>query len=145
LDVGLRSIFHNRVGSTDYIRKIPRDVNLEYLRSCCPVGQLIQGLEALGGNVTIAIGEVELDGAEWNSQGVRADLWNRSLGSDILDSAALEIRSLALRLDGEVKVDCRGNEIDLVLNVCWHAVFLDGQEVIPSGGVGVDVILGFEK
>ena len=73
------------------------------------------------------------------------DIWDRPLGFDGLDSAALEIRSLALRLDGEVKVDCRGNEIDLVLNVCWHAVFFDGQEVIPSGGVSVDVVLGFEK
>jgi hypothetical protein len=102
-------------------------------------------LETLGSNVTIAIGEAKLDGTEWNSQGVRLDIWDRPLGFDGLDSAALEIRSLALRLDSEVKVDCRGNEIDLVLNVCWHAVFFDGQEVIPSGGVSVDVVLGFEK
>jgi hypothetical protein len=82
-------------------------------------------LETFWGNVAIAIRKIELDRADWYSQWVGVDLRNWLLGSHGGGSAALEICSLVLRLDGKIEVNCGRDEINLVLNMCWHAIFLD--------------------
>ena len=69
--------------------------------------------------------------------------WLTDVLADTGDITLLEVLRL-LAEDPSIKVDCRSDEVDMLLEVAWQAVAVTG-DVRSSRRVLVDVVVGLEQ
>ena len=98
------------------------------------IGEAVQSTQTLWGDVGVAICQAE--GDSW----LRHSIW---IGLDLgygfdLEASALQVSALLLRSHSCIKMDGRGDNVDMLSNASGNAVVIAGKMIISSVGVGIN-------